>query len=77
MEILGAAVGLAPLDGQDEQGSVSHEGGQLVRDFEIMLPHWENSQVVLPVEHGTGNWIGAASALTHGDYIYLAYRDRH
>src|SRR5258708_3120950 len=42
-----------------------------------MLPHWENGQVVLPVEHGTGNWIGAASALTHGDYIYLAYRDRH
>jgi hypothetical protein len=56
---------------------MSHEGGRLVRDLEIMLPHWENSQLVLPVEHGTGNWIGAASALTHGDYIYLAYRDRH
>jgi hypothetical protein len=42
-----------------------------------MLPRWENSQLVLPVAHGTGNWIGAASALVHRDYIYLAYRDRH
>jgi len=42
-----------------------------------MLPRWENSQLVLPAAHGTGNWIGAASALIHGDYIYLAYRDRH
>jgi hypothetical protein len=42
-----------------------------------MLPRWENSQLVLQAAHGTGNWIGAASALIHGDYIYLAYRDRH
>jgi hypothetical protein len=42
-----------------------------------MLPRWENSQPVLHTAHGTGNWIGAASALIHGDYIYLAYRDRH
>jgi hypothetical protein len=43
----------------------------------VMLPRWENSELVLHAEHGTGNWIGAASALIHGDYIYLAYRDRH
>jgi hypothetical protein len=42
-----------------------------------MLPQWENSQLVLHAAHGTGNWIGAASTLIHGDYIYLAYRDRH
>jgi hypothetical protein len=42
-----------------------------------MLPRWENSELVLHTAHGTGNWIGAASALVHGDYIYLAYRDRH
>jgi hypothetical protein len=42
-----------------------------------MLPQWENSELVLHAAHGTGNWIGAASALIHGDYIYLAYRDRH
>src|ERR1700756_4786743 len=42
-----------------------------------MLPQWDNSQLVLHTAHGTGNWIGAASALIHGDYIYLAYRDRH
>lgn len=42
-----------------------------------MLPRWEDSQLVLHTAHGTGNWIGAASALVHGDYIYLAYRDRH
>ena len=42
-----------------------------------MLPRWENSELVLHAAHGTGNWIGAASALVHGDYIYLAYRDRH
>src|SRR5919204_559813 len=42
-----------------------------------MLPRWENSQPVLHAAHGTGNWIGAASALIHDDYIYLAYRDRH
>ena len=42
-----------------------------------MLPRWENSQPVLHAEHGTGNWIGAASAFVHGNYIYLAYRDRH
>ena len=42
-----------------------------------MLPRWENSQLVLHAGRGIGNWIGAASALHHGDYIYLAYRDRH
>jgi hypothetical protein len=42
-----------------------------------MLPRWESSQLVLHTAHGTGNWIGAASALVHGGYIYLAYRDRH
>ena len=42
-----------------------------------MLPRWENSELVLHAAHGTGNWIGAASALVHGDFIYLAYRDRH
>jgi hypothetical protein len=42
-----------------------------------MLPRWENSELVLHTAHGTGNWIGAASALIHDDYIYLAYRDRH
>jgi hypothetical protein len=42
-----------------------------------MLPRWENSEPVLHAAHGPGNWIGAASALIHGDYIYLAYRDRH
>ena len=41
-----------------------------------MLPRWENSEPVLHAEHGTGNWIGAASALIHGDYIYLAYGTR-
>jgi len=43
----------------------------------VMLPRWENSQLVLPAAHGPGNWIGAASAMIHGDHIYLAYRDRH
>ncbi len=42
-----------------------------------MLPRWENSQLVLPAAPRPGNWIGAASALVHDDYIYLAYRDRH
>ena len=42
-----------------------------------MLPRYENSELVLHAAHGTGNWIGAASASIHGDYIYLAYRDRH
>lgn len=42
-----------------------------------MLPRRESSQLVLGAAHGTGNWIGAASALIHGDYTYLAYRDRH
>jgi len=42
-----------------------------------MLPQWENSQLVLHAARGTGNWIGAASALVHDNYIYLAYRDRH
>jgi hypothetical protein len=42
-----------------------------------MLPRWENSQLVLHAAHGAGNWIGAASAVVHGGYIYLAYRDRH
>ena len=42
-----------------------------------MLPQVENSQLVLHAAHGTGNWIGAASALVHDGYIYLAYRDRH
>ena len=42
-----------------------------------VLPRWENSQLALPVAHGTGNWIGAASAVIYRDYIYLAYRDRH
>lgn len=42
-----------------------------------MLPRWENSEPVLHTAHGTGNWIGAASAMLHDDYIYLAYRDRH
>lgn len=43
----------------------------------LPLPRWENSQPVLHAAHGAGNWIGAASALVHDDYIYLAYRDRH
>ena len=42
-----------------------------------MLPQWENSRPVLHAAPGTGNWIGAASALIHDDHIYLAYRDRH
>ena len=42
-----------------------------------MLPQWENSQLVLHAAHGIGNWIGAASAIVHDEYIYLAYRDRH
>src|ERR1043166_2696555 len=42
-----------------------------------MLPQWENSQLVLHAARGTGNWIGAARALVHDNYIYLAYRDRH
>jgi hypothetical protein len=43
----------------------------------LPLPRWEDSQPVLHAAPGVGNWIGAASALIHGDYIYLAYRDRH
>jgi hypothetical protein len=43
----------------------------------LPLPRWANSQPVLHTAHGEGNWIGAASALVHDDYIYLAYRDRH
>jgi hypothetical protein len=43
----------------------------------LPLPRWENSQPVLHTAHGAGNWIGAASALVHDGYIYLAYRDRH
>jgi hypothetical protein len=43
----------------------------------VLLPRWENSELVLHAAPGTGNWIGAASALVHGDYIFLAYRDRH
>jgi len=48
-----------------------------MQEGSVMLPRWENSELVLHAAHGTGNWIGAASALIHGDYIYLAYRDRH
>jgi hypothetical protein len=43
----------------------------------LPLPSWADSQPVLHAARGEGNWIGAASALVHGDYIYLAYRDRH
>lgn len=43
----------------------------------LPLPQWENSQPVLHTAHGAGNWIGAANALLHDGYIYLAYRDRH
>jgi hypothetical protein len=43
----------------------------------VSLPRWENSQPVLHTARGTGNWIGAATALIHGDYVYLAFRDRH
>jgi hypothetical protein len=42
-----------------------------------MLPRWEDSKLVLPAAPRAGNWIGAASALVHGGYDYLAYRDRH
>jgi hypothetical protein len=42
-----------------------------------LLPRWRKSQPVLHAAHGAGNWIGAATALIYGDYIYLAYRDRH
>jgi hypothetical protein len=42
-----------------------------------MLPRWEDSEPVLHTAPGIGNWIGAASALVHDGYIYLAYRDRH
>jgi hypothetical protein len=42
-----------------------------------VLPRVMDSQPVLRADGGTGNWIGAASALVHGDSIYLAYRDRH
>jgi hypothetical protein len=49
----------------------------MLTQWQIMLPQWEDSELVLHTAHGTGNWIGAASALVHGDYIYLAYRDRH
>jgi hypothetical protein len=42
-----------------------------------VLPQVVDSQLVLHADHGTGNWIGAASALVYGDRIYLAYRDRH
>jgi hypothetical protein len=44
---------------------------------EFMLPRWQDSRPVLHAAHGVGNWIGAASALVHDGYIYLAYRDRH
>lgn len=43
----------------------------------LPLPQWANSEPVLHTAPGAGNWIGAASALIHDDYIYLAYRDRH
>jgi hypothetical protein len=42
-----------------------------------MLPRWADSEPVLHTAPGIGNWIGAASALVHDGYIYLAYRDRH
>jgi hypothetical protein len=42
-----------------------------------MLPQVMNSLPVLHTARGTGNWIGAASALVHDEHIYLAYRDRH
>jgi hypothetical protein len=42
-----------------------------------MLPRWKNSQPVLHAAPGTGNWIGAASALVRDGHIMLAYRDRH
>jgi hypothetical protein len=42
-----------------------------------MLPRWKDSEPVLHAVPGPGNWIGAASALVHDGYIYLAYRDRH
>jgi hypothetical protein len=44
---------------------------------QVRLPQVINSLPVLHTEHGSGNWIGAASALVHDDTIYLAYRDRH
>jgi transcription-repair coupling factor (superfamily II helicase) len=78
------------LGAADEVGSAtaftSHEGvtpvmGALRKEgLErrlVMLPRWENSQLVLHAAHGTGNWIGATSALIHGDYIHLRYRDRN
>jgi hypothetical protein len=43
----------------------------------MLPPNWKNSRPVLHAAHGTGNWIGAASALVHDGHIYLAYRDRH
>jgi len=40
-----------------------------------MLPQWENSEPVLQAAHGTGNWIGAASALIHGVHSRVCVRD--
>jgi hypothetical protein len=56
-------------------GGMAPEGS--VQGYPVMLPRWENSQLVRHAAPGTGNWIGAASALVHDDYIYLAHRDRH
>jgi len=48
-----------------------------LQESSSLLPRWEDSEPVLHASPGTGNWIGAASALVHDGYIYLAYRDRH
>jgi hypothetical protein len=48
-----------------------------VQGRRVTLPQVVNSEPVLHTARGTGNWIGAASALVHEGSIYLAYRDRH
>jgi len=45
--------------------------------FDVLPPQPEKSVVAVPPPgNGAGNWVGAPSAIRHGDQIFLAYRLR-
>jgi hypothetical protein len=45
--------------------------------FDILPPQPEKSVVAIPPPgNGAGNWVGAPSAIRHGDQIFLTYRLR-
>jgi hypothetical protein len=49
----------------------------IVAQLAILPPEPEKSVVAIPPPgHGAGNWVGAPSAIRHGDEIFLTYRLR-